>query len=75
MADKDREKRIAAGMTALLTQLEMNGVAVAAVDDGHVYAFSKKKLLELIEACDRSKEEKVIVFVKHGPEAKASEGN
>ena len=68
MDDEKKDKMVAKGMTQLLTQLEMNGVAVISVSDGHVYAFTKDKLLELVEACDRSKEKKVMVFVKHGPE-------
>lgn len=64
----DRDKKITKGLTALMTQLELNGVAAVQVSDGYVYAFSKKKLLELVESCDKAKEEKVIVFVKHGVE-------
>ena len=56
----------------LLTGLEINGVAAVTVKDGVLYAFSKRKLQDLIDACQ---DDRVIVFVKHGPLAVDTPGN
>lgn len=64
MPEDPRERQLVKGMTHLLSRMEVDGVAVVGVRDGYVMAFSKKKLLELVDACDRSREEKVIFVVR-----------
>lgn len=41
------------------------GVAVVKVKDGHVMYFEKKALVHLLDQCDKTGQDKVIVFIKH----------
>lgn len=61
----DKERLMSRALTRLLTSLEINGVAVVRTSDGHLYAFSKSKLEELVRSCDESKSDRIVVLVRH----------
>lgn len=43
---------------------DKTGVAVAKVTDGHVLIFTRAHIQGLLDACDKSGENKVVVFVQ-----------
>ncbi len=71
----DKDDLLAKAGAHLLTRAETDGVAVVNVRDGAVYAFSKKKLLELVQVCEDSGQDTVIVMVKNGPLVEDTLGN
>lgn len=59
-----------AKIAQMFSNLELNGVGACRVKDGEVFAFSKKKILELLDTMDEKNQDKIIVFVKTGSEPK-----
>ncbi len=46
------------------TLSEAQGLAVAKVEDGWVFLFTRDKLKDLLDTCDNQDQEKVMIFVK-----------
>lgn len=49
----------------LIARAQRDGVAVASVTDGSIFILSRRKLEEMIQTIDESKDDKIIMFVKH----------
>lgn len=47
-------------------QLQQQGTACVRVDDGHVFAFTEKTLVKLLEVARQNDRKQALVFVKHG---------
>jgi hypothetical protein len=67
--EQDRKMRQA------LASLEINGAATLRVNDGQIFFFSKKKMVELLAELEKTGEEKVVIFVKTQPEKPDAGGN
>jgi hypothetical protein len=48
----------------MLNRLNEDGVSTAKVNDGQVFCFSKKRLLDLVEQLKKDEQEYCIIFVK-----------
>lgn len=56
-------------IATLMARAEAFGVGAVKLSDGELFIFTKDKLLELLGAVEASGKDRLIVFVKTGPEA------
>lgn len=63
------------GVHIFHNRMELDGVAVMSVSDGHVLGFKTTRLREALEVAERNGQHSLIIFVKKGPSIDAPEVN